>query len=163
MGAYYYASGQKIELDDDADHVAVDRQAAARAGVEIPASPGMHAAGGIVIAPRSAFDETALQRLQKAGALQPVYKRDRAVVVAMPEVRIEVDNAQQHAKVMKVLGEASAGHTIADDSPDRIVVRPASGNGEDALRIANRVYERAKPASASVRFVQVVPKPDLVR
>ena len=162
MGAYYYASGKKIELDDDADHVAVDQQAAARAGIDIPAS-AVHAAGGVIVAPRSAFDEPALDRLRQAGALLPVYKRDRAIVVALPEVRIEVDNAQQRAKVMKILDEASADHTIDDAGDDRIVVRPASGNGEDALQIANRVYERAKPASASVRFVQVVPKPDLVR
>lgn len=163
MGAYYYASGERVELDQDLDHVAVDERAASKAGVEIPASATAQAAGGVVVTARAAMADAALDTLRKAGALQPVYKRARALVIALPEVRIEVDNPRQRAAVMKVLAEMGESHTIADESSERIVVKPSSGQGADALKIANHVYERAKPAAASVRFVQFVPKPDLVR
>jgi hypothetical protein len=46
---------------------------------------------------------------------------------------------------------------------DRIVVRPESGSGADALKTASAIYEHARPAAASARIVQVIPKPAVVR
>jgi hypothetical protein len=163
MDAYYYASGKKIELDHDPDYIAVDERAATQAGVDIPASATAHAANGIIVATRSAVPEETLDRLRNAGALQRVFKRDRALIIPLPEVRIEVDNPRQRAAVLKALDEVGERQTIADEGGERIVVKPASGDGADALKIANHVYEQAKPAAASVRFMQFVPKPDLVR
>jgi hypothetical protein len=163
MGAYYYASGKRVELDADPDHVAIDPNAAARAGVDRSEIPAAHTASGVIVAVRSAVPAAALERLRKAGALQPVYMRNRALVIPLPEVRIEVDTREQHAAVMKALNDAGASYEIADQSGERIVVKPKSGDGADALKIANHVYEQAKPAAASVRFVQFVPKPNLVR
>ena len=85
------------------------------------------------------------------------------MIVALPEVRIEFDNPDQRQAVMRVLAENRSPHTIAEDTNDWIVVQPASGKGDDALKIANDIYERARPASASVRFVQFVPKPMTTR
>jgi hypothetical protein len=166
MGAYYYAAGRKVELEDDDEHVAVDQKVAERAGLDRQvktASTNMtRPSGGVVLAQRSALGEDTVARLREAGALQPVYKRNQAVIVALPEVRIEFDHPEQRDKVMDVLAESrSAQHLIAENTEERIVVRPASGSGDDALQMANEIYERAHPAAASVRFIQFVPKPSL--
>lgn len=166
MRAYYYAGGQRIELERDNEHVAVEHQAAKKAGLDTPgnASASPRPPGGIVLAERASLDKETLTSLRKAGALQPVYKRERGIVVALPEARIEFDNADQRRAVLDALAERGLpGHTIEEDTDDWIVVRPTSGNGSDALTIANQVYERAHPAAASVRFVQFVPKPGVTR
>jgi hypothetical protein len=162
--AYYYAAGRKIELEDDDQHVAVDQEAAQRAGLAKQVAESVQASGplGVVLAQRAALGRDTLDSLREAGALQPVYKRDRAVVVAMPEVRVEFDTPAQRRAVMSVLAKIrSPRHTIMEKSDERIVLRPASGSGEDALQMANEIYERARPAGASVRFIQFVPKPRL--
>lgn len=165
MDAYYYAGGRKVELERDDEHVAVDQQAAKRAGVDphaaiAGAAPRRAGAGSVVLAERAALDEKVLAALRKAGALQPVYKHERAVIVALPEVRIELDDPDQRRAVLDVLARrGSPRHTIVEETDEWIVVRPESGNGNDALTIANEVYEQAHPAAASVRFLQFVPKP----
>lgn len=164
MGAYYYASGQRVEIEPDAEHVAVDMNLAAKTlGEQVAAKVGAaNKSGGVILAERSALDNETLTRLRDANALQPVYRRNRVLIVALPEVRIEVDNPKQRQAVIDALAKGSMPrHTITDDTEERIVVKPVSGNGDDALRIANEIYERARPASASVRFIQFVPKPSL--
>jgi hypothetical protein len=161
--AYYYASGRKIELEDDNDHVAVDRAVAQKAGLASQVAASADASGpggGVVLAQRSTLSKGTLSTLRKAGALQPVYKRDRAVVVAMPEVRVEFDTPAQRRTILQVLAKIrSPSHEIVTNTDDRIVIRPTSGRGDDALHIANEIYERAHPAAASVRFIQFVPRP----
>jgi hypothetical protein len=163
MSAYYYAAGRRVDLEPDDEHVAVDQDLAAKAGLDseinTAAASGTRVGGGVLVALRSSLAEKTITSLQKAGALHPVYKRQSAIVVALPEVRIEVDNSKQHRAVMDVLAESGSNHAITQDTPEQIVLRPASGNGDDALKIANDIYERAHPAAASVRFVQFVPKP----
>ena len=166
MGAYYYAGGRKVELESDAEHVAVDQRAAERAGLAAQvktASEDMpRQGGGVVLAPRSALDPKTIARLREAGALQPVYRHNRAVMVALPEVRVEFDTPAQRRAVLDVLAESqTVPHNISDSTDDGLIVRPASGNGDDALRIANEIYERARPAAASVRFIQFVPRPSV--
>jgi hypothetical protein len=39
-----------------------------------------------------------------------------------------------------------------------LTVRPTSGSGVDALKIANEIHERGHDVDASVRFVQFVPR-----
>ena len=91
-----------------------------------------------------------------------MYRKDRAVVVPLPEARIEFDSPAQRRAVREVLANCSSPEcAIIEDTSNRIVVRLLSGSGSDALKLANRIYERAHPAAASVRFIQFVPKPDV--
>lgn len=166
MSAYYYAAGRKVAIERDPDQVAVDQLAAERAGVgtevRTATADGPRQVRGVLLARRSALGKDTLATLQKAGALQPVYKQARSVMVALPEIRIEFDGPDQRQAVMDLLaGTGSLGHTVTEESSDRITLRPASGRGEDALTMANDIYERAHPAAASVRFVQFVPKTTL--
>jgi hypothetical protein len=85
-------------------------------------------------------------------------------MVPLPEVRVEFDSAEQRKAVLRLLAEGDLPqHTIKENSDERIVVAPASGLGDDALKIANEIYERASPAAASARFIQIVPKPAVRR
>jgi hypothetical protein len=165
MGAYYYAAGQRVEIEPDPEHVAVDMNVAAKIGVgkELAAKVGAASqTAGVILAEQSALGEETLTRLREGNALQRVYRRNRALIVALPEVRIEFDNPKQRREVMDALTKSQLPrHTITEDSEERIVVKPVSGKGDDALRIANEIYERAHPAAASVRFIQFVPKPSL--
>ncbi|MBV8292577.1 MAG: hypothetical protein JOY55_12330 [Mycobacterium sp.] len=121
---------------------------------------GSREGGGVVVVPRVALDEQTIASLSDAGALQPVYHHNNAVVVALPEVRVEFDTAEQRRAVMDVLAENEAlPQNIAQSTDDFLTVRPASGSGVDALKIANEIHERGHDADASVRFIQFVPKP----
>jgi hypothetical protein len=163
MSAYYYAAGQKVNLEPDEEHVAVDQAAAKEAGLDakLNASSGaaVRAGAGVLVTSRSSLAPDIIQRLQEAGALQPVYRRDKAVVVAMPEVRVEFDTPAQRGRVMSLLSPNASDVSVTEDTKDRLVLRPVSGHGEDALNLANRIQEIANPAAVSVRFVQFVPKP----
>jgi hypothetical protein len=167
MGESYYAAGRKVELDRAEDYVAVDQKAAKKAGldaqVETASGDAPRQGGGVVLVQRSALAGQTLASLREAGALQPVYRRDPAVIVALPEVRVEFDTPEQRRAVMDDLAEDRAlPHSISQSTDDGMTLRPASGNGVDALKIANEINERGHAAAASVRFIQFVPKP-LVR
>ncbi len=161
MTRYYYAGGRRIELEPDDRYVAVDERAAGAAGVSVEAgsAPVRRLPGGVTVSPRASLSEARLERLSKAGALRPVYRRDRSVLVALPEIRVEYDNARQRAAVKAAIPHAPCEAEVSDESAEGLVLRPASGRSDDALALANYIYEQAHPASASVRFVQFVPKP----
>jgi hypothetical protein len=164
MGESYYAGDRKIELDRAEDYVAVDQKAAKSAGLEKQvATAGGDAprqGGGVVLMQRSALSEKTLTALHDAGALQPVYRRDPAVMVALPEVRVEFDTPEQRRAVTADLADDSELPPSVSESTDiGLTVRPTSGDGADALKIANKIHESGHAAAASVRFIQFVPKP----
>jgi|SRR5829696_4651803 hypothetical protein len=163
MSTYYYAAGQKVRLEPDEEHVAVDQAAAKEAGLDAQvnahSATAVRAGAGVLVTPRSSLTPDTIQRLREAGALQPVYRRDKAIVVAMPEVRVEFDTPDQRDTVMRLLSPIASNVSVTEDTTDRLVLRPVSGHGEDALNLANRIQEHASPAAVSVRFVQFVPKP----
>jgi hypothetical protein len=161
MTRYYYAGGRRIELEPDDQYVAVDEKAADAAGVPVATgdAPVRRLPGGLTVSARSSLTEAGLDRLSQAGALRPVYRRDQAVIVALPEIRVEYDNAKQRVAVKAAIKQAPCEVEVSDESADGLVLRPTSGRSDDALVLANYIYEQARPAAASVRFVQFVPKP----
>jgi hypothetical protein len=163
MGAYYYAGGERVDLEPDEEHVAVDQAVAKEAGlnVKIRAASAAREGAGVVVTPRSSLTSHTLSQLEKAGALQPVYRRDNAVVVAMPEVRVEFDSPVERGRVKRLLRPKASRVSVTEDTTDRLVIKPLSGKGDDALNLANRIHERVNPAAVSVRFVQFVPKPKM--
>lgn len=167
MESYYYAGGKKVALEPDSEHVAVNQAAAEAAGLDMGdlSSPGgaTRLGAGVVLAQRSGVNAQALARLKKAHALLPVFRKDRAILVALPEVRVEFDNPSQRKAVMAVLSGALDNLTIAEDEKDRLVLRSKSGDAAEALVAANEIFERAHPAASSVRFVQFVPRPEVSR
>jgi hypothetical protein len=167
MKNYYYVSGRKVELEIDDEHVAVDRavaQAAGLTGVGGGGGGGMpDLRSGVVLSVKSSLDDKVLEALQGAGALRPVFRHDQAVLVALPEVRVEYDDLTQRNAVKKLLASNFHDAAISEETSDRLTLKPRSGDAHDALKMANEIFEHAHPAASSVRFVQFIPKPSVRR
>jgi hypothetical protein len=163
MARYYYAGGEKRALEPVDDRLAIDTRAAANAGLgdAVSAVPvASRLPGGTAIVDRAAVSGELYRKLETAGAVQPVYRSGSALVVLMPEVRVELEG-DQRAAALEAIRASDVAADVTDDTPDRLSLRPQSGSAEDALDLANFIYERAKPAASSARMVQVVPKRDV--
>ncbi len=162
MTRYYYASGKRIPIEEDKTQVAVDVHRADAAGLKavLDGVSGAQLPGNVVLAPRGALDDKGFERLREAGALRPVYRHDRAVMVALPEIRVEIDDERQRKAVLASIDHSPHPVEISDQNEDRLLLRPISGSGDEALDVANFVFEQAHPAAASIRFVQYMPRPE---
>jgi hypothetical protein len=161
MARYFYAGGERRELDPVNDRLAIDTRGAEAAGLgdvvsELPVVSKLPA--GFTIVDVAGLSDAAHARLTAAGVVQPVYRSGNALVVPMPEVRVELEG-DQHAAALDAVAASKVAADVTDNTPERLSLRPRSGKGEDALDLANFIYEHARPAAASVRMVQVVPKP----
>lgn len=165
MKNYYYAGGRKIELEVDDEHVAVDQAVAEAAGLTVGAIGGGLPAlrSGVLLSEKSSLGNDVLHALHGAGALRPVFRHDQAVLVALPEVRVEYDDLTQHNAVKKLLASDFHDAAISEETDDRLILKPRSGDARDALKMANEIFEHAHPAASSVRFVQFIPKPGVRR
>jgi hypothetical protein len=160
---YLYAGGKRVDLEFDAAHVAVDLALAQASGLDEPQVAALGAgrpmAGGLVLHNRSEIPSDVLGELEQRGALRQVYRHGSTIAVPMPEVRIEVAHPAEHAAVLKALASCSVDSEILSNQANRIVVKPKSGTGEDALELASFVHEQARPATAAPRMVQIAPRP----
>jgi len=165
MKNYYYAGGRKIELEADDEHVAVDRAVAEAAGLTGSAIGGglPDLRSGVVLSEKSSLSDKVLNALHGAGALRPVFRHDQAVLVALPEVRVEYDDLTQRNAVKKLVASDFHDAAITEETEDRLILKPRSGDARDALKMANEIFEHAHPAASSVRFVQFIPKPGVKR
>ena len=85
------------------------------------------------------------------------------MLITLPEVRVELDDELQRAAVAKVLSAPKHAVVVSEESPERLVLAPASGDPLEAIDLANDIYERAHPAASSVRLVHVVKRPERLR
>jgi hypothetical protein len=163
--AYYYydVDGSQVPLRQ-ASQLAVDLKAADAAGLPAEALDGLKKSArelrpGIVMLDSANVSEGVVQALDAVGALQPVFSGEaNSLVVVLPEVRIETKDNEQASKVRGYLKSADVDLEVIRDAGERIVVRPLSGRGVDALDLANRVEEEVHPVMAQARFLRVVPK-----
>ncbi|MBV9880831.1 MAG: hypothetical protein JO180_10075, partial [Gemmatirosa sp.] len=139
MARYFYAGGERHSLEPVDDRVAVDTRAAAGAGLadaerdalrDVPVASTLP--GGLAIVDRAALGTGLPDRLQAAGLARPVYRSGAALVVLLPEVRVELEG-DQRAAALAAVGAAPVACDVVDDAPDRLTLRPRSGRGEDAL------------------------------
>jgi len=160
-GSYYWARAEKVPLDDTS-LVAVDVPAARRAGLwggalaAAAAGPGPGRPADLLLGPAAALPADLRDRLREAGAAQPVLGHDDTLLVVLPEVRVETGDADTAAAVSAAVRDFAADVAVERPAPGRFVLRPRSGRGEDALELANHVYERARPDAAQARFVRIV-------
>ena len=160
MQRYFYADGKRHDLDAVGDRVAIDARGAASTELRdvvraLPVASTLPS--GMVIVERSAIAKGDYDRLSSAGLVQSVYRYGESLVVLMPEVRVELDQ-DQHGAALDAVKASRVRAQITDDTPERLSLRPESGKAEDALDLANFIYETARPAASSVRMIQVVPK-----
>ncbi|GAA2631703.1 hypothetical protein [Paractinoplanes durhamensis] len=154
--AYYWAGKQRIPLAATR-LVAVDVPAAERAKLWSGDVTGEPVTGGIVLVPAAALTPQLIERLRKAGAAHPVLEHDDTLLVVLPEVRVDTGGAGTAATVRAAAAAYEGDVDVEQTRPGQLVLRPASGRGEDALDLANYVYEHAGPAAAQARFLRITP------
>jgi hypothetical protein len=164
MAKYFYASGERVPIERDdtqAALVTAKLSPERRRGVlaELDRSGARSLQGQVVVLPKIALDAAITQAEAATGALQSVYRRGKELLVALPEVRVELDDAAQLVATREALADAPHPVDVLEESEDRIVLVPQSGSADDALDVANYLHERARPAAASVRFLHFVAKP----
>lgn len=159
MAPYYYAGGHKLELELDGEHAAVPFDEARRLGVSLPKGQ-RELPGGMALVRHDELSSPQRASLERAGALRNVYVYRGTLMVPLPEVRVELEGKQREA-VLSAIAEATVTADIDESTPDRLLLRPKSNRGDDALTLANEITERANPALSSARMVQVVPRPDV--
>ncbi len=162
--SYYWAGDRKIPLDPSRDWIAVDfARLGARSkklqerigkGGQVRALKGM-----IHLVSRDAVPDEVYAKLDSESAILPVYRHGKTLLVACPEVRVEVDRTQRH-RIQSIVGQGPKGATITEQRGETVVLRPVSGRGVDAIALANRLYETVHPRMAQARFLRIVPRPD---
>ncbi len=159
--SYFYAGGKQIPLKPDPDHFAVDIERASSGDVE-PLAPAIlekarELRQHLYLVERSAVPAGVEERLEEAGALHPVFEYQDSLLIVLPEVRVEVAT-EKISEVQHFLEKAEIRTQIVKDRGNRLVLRPDSGRGVDALRLANDLQEKGSVEMAEARFLRMVPK-----
>jgi hypothetical protein len=160
-GDYYYAAGKPVRLTPDEEWIAVDarRSEAADSTGSVQAvlrDASRPLRGDLVLVRRGALSDPQLDALSKQGAIHPAFHAEGATLVALPEVRVEESSPERQKAVRRWLRQHGDEAEIVEDRGDRIVLRPTSGRGQDALALANRLTEQVGPEMAQPRFLRIV-------
>lgn len=159
--AYYYAGGRRRGLGES-DLVALDLAAVDAIGEgerDALRDQGRTLTGEVVLVDREAAARVLGDRLRDASGVHPVYEAEGALVVVLPEVRVE-GGADALDRVQR---KAASTRTVVESDEGRLVLRPGSGRGEEALALANEIVESDESAGldlAQARFLRVTPRPD---
>jgi hypothetical protein len=160
-GYYYYASGQPVDLTLDADWLAIDTRMFKAAAT----SPRLQAAlrkdarplrGDLILVQRKAIPAKQLDALTLHGAVHPVFRADGAMMIALPEVRVEESSTQRQRAVHRWVRQHGDLAELVADNGTQILLRPTSGHGIDAITLANHLTEQIGPEMAQARFLRVV-------
>jgi hypothetical protein len=162
---YYIAGGERVALDSDPNHVAVDLARATEASLPKARQAELRREGQtlrrqVVLLAGSALDETDRTKLDRVGALLPVYRSHDTTIVVLPEVRVECRDSKQVPKLRRRLEAAGVDPKSVRVRGGRVSFVPGSGRSDEALSLANVLYEEFEPEAAQARFLRVVPRPD---
>lgn len=157
--AYYYAGGQRRGLTG-CDLVAVDLDAVGvqGKGLEELRSSGRPLTGAVVLVDGEAAARLLGDRLEEAPGVHPVYEAEGALVVVLPEVRVEGG-----VEALRQVERRTADRAGVDAEEGRLVLRPRSGRGQEALDLANELAESAEEDEldlAQPRFLRITQRPD---
>ena len=114
---------------------------------------------GIRLVDRETLTPETFQRLQAAGVTQPVFRQSGAILIALPEIRVENETAAKLAAAEKFAG--SKVHAVSDAAEGRSTLTLLSKDGGDALALAKELVEQLELTSVSPRFLRVVPGPSV--
>ncbi len=160
-GYYYYASGQPVDLTLDEDWLAIDTRKFKAAGV----SPRLQVAllkearplrGDLILMNRQEIPAKQLDALTLHGAVHPVFRAEGAILVALPEVRVEESSTQRQRALHRWIRQHGDEAELIEDNGAKILLRPTSGHGADAIALANHLTEQVGPELAQARFLRVV-------
>ena len=162
--ASYYADGEVIPLLPT-NLVAVDLGLAAKFGVPSKTldrldRTGRHLRRGMVLVDVTEVGPDLRRLLDHAGAAHPVFRNPTgALTVLLPEIRVEAQTAEAWSRIQHELDHEAGRIEVVRADGHRLVLRPASGRGMDALDLANAIYERAAPAMSQPRLLRLVDRP----
>jgi hypothetical protein len=164
-GDYYYASGKAVRLTPDEEWIAVDtrRSEAVDAAGDLKAllrDASRTLRGDLVLVRRKALSSRQFDALVREGAIHPVFRAEGAMLVTLPEVRVEESSPERRQAIHRWLRQHARDAEIVEDRGDRIVLRPTSGCGQDALALANHLTEQVGPEMAQPRFLRIVDRFD---
>jgi len=160
-GYYYYASGQPVALALDEDWLAIDTRKFPAAGT----SARLRAAilrdsrplrGDLILVKRQAVPAKPLDALRRQGAVQPVFRAKRALLIALPEVRVEESSVEGQRALHHWIRQHGDEAEVVEDNGEKILLRPASGDGIDAIALANHLTEQVGTEMAQARFLRVL-------
>jgi hypothetical protein len=160
-GYYYYASGNPVHLALDEEWLALDSQRYA----SVEERPRVRAAslkssrplrGDLILVKRDAIPADHLDELINTGAAQPVFRSDGAMMIALPEIRVEEPSRNGQRAVRRWLRDHGDVMQVVEDAGEKIVLKPTSGRGIDAINLANDLIEKIGPELAQPRFLRVV-------
>jgi hypothetical protein len=169
--AYYYAGGRRVELTPADDLLAIDERRLSEGAVpdalwDEPMKSRRPLTGGISLVDVADLGGNAAEltkTLKQARALQPVYRADGAILVALPEVRVEESRPAEQRRLEEWLEAHAGSATVESRQEGRVVLKPPSGYGGDAVALANHLAEEVKPEMAQPRFLRVTPRPFTMR
>lgn len=160
---YYFAQGEKHPLQPDPSRIALDTGHPAIAN--LPAADRRKVTGegqlvrrGVRLFERGDLTADELERLDRAGAVLPVFKHRDTLLIVLPEVRVEANDAALQAAVRAFLKSGDVDQNSIEDKGTRFSFGPRSGRGIDALRLSNELHEKLGPDLVQARFLRVVPK-----
>lgn len=164
---YYDIDGQRVRLLPS-QQVAIDRSA--DVGHELQVELGTLAADAeslkddYVLLEASNMSAALTDALDVVSGLQPVYTvDDGSRIVVLPEVRVESSDEAVTQGVRSFAKSDATDAELVKDGDKRLVLRPRSGKGTDAIAMANEVYESFSPDVSQARFVRLVRRPDTHR
>lgn len=158
---FYYAGGRKVRLIREPVRFAVDTNRLAALGIakkELKSIRGFARSlrHGYLLVDRKAISAAMMKKLGKTGAVQPVYRYGKGWVTFLPEIRIEDGDKALVARIVAFAQEMGA--EVSLDYGSRVVLCPSSNLSEDAVDLANRIYEGFHPELVQARMIRIVPK-----
>ena len=160
---YFYASGKRVPLEVESSLWALDTEALAFAMIAESVrrrilADARRLRGKYVLAQ---VPLAALESLRAVHAVQLVYRAADAMLVALPEVRVEESRPDTLRRLRDWLASRRQRIDVSEPEAGRLTLRPCSGDAEEALEIANALQEEITPEVAEARFIRSVPSPDL--
>lgn len=161
--AYYYAGGRRITLTPDKEWLVI---AAQHLPTEVPEAvqaelqqKAQALSADLHMVRRAALSPATIDFLQQADAMAPVFRAAGALLVALPEVRVEEHRPVQQERLRAWLEHNPLAARISGQHTRGMVLTPVSGHGMDAVMLANRLTEEIAPEMAQAHFLRLVPQP----
>jgi hypothetical protein len=160
---YFYAAGKRVTLKVESSLWALDTEALAAAIIgdtirQRILADARQLRGKYVLAH---VPSAALEPLRAARAVQVVYRSADAVLVALPEVRVEERRPEKLRRLRAWIESRRQQIEVSETEDGRLTLRPASGDAVEALEIANALQEEITPELAETRFIRSIESPDL--
>lgn len=163
---YYYADGRRVTLTLDREWVAVEAQRIPDGAPTTVQDEVQHEAqplyAGIQLVRQTALSPATTHFLRQMGVLQPVFRAAGALLIALPEVRVEEERPDYQKRLQEWLALHPEEARIRSQDARGMTLEPPSGQGTDAIMLANRLTEEVAPEMAQANFLRIVPRPSVV-